>query len=238
MAIAPELAREQAISFLTQQGLDRAFVENASIKLEDAQNIANIISAQNPRNILEIGTFAGVSSAVLGLCVPSARIICIDPDLPVVAQNLLCLQQFEISDRRTTLEFVSQVIEHLGLAKRFSLHRGFFSCCFPVEEDRAKLVDGQIEITGNIIGEQVCQEFGPFDMAFLDADHRTEAVYSDLNLLHPHIKPGGSIVLHDAGEDFWGQQVKAAVEKFLAENTRLKFETSGNIGLISTSLLA
>ena len=230
--ISPELARERAISFLTRQGLDRDFVENASIKLEDAQNIVNIILAQNPRQILEIGTFVGVSSAVLGLCVPSARIICIDPGLPVVAQNLLCLRQFEVSDRRTTLDFVSQLVAGLGLSERFSLHRGFFSCCFPVEADRTKLVDGKIEITAEIIGERVCQEFGPFDMAFLDADHRTEAVYSDLNVLYPHIKLGGSIVLHDAGEDFWGQQVKAAVGKFLGERTELTFEARGDIGII------
>jgi len=66
------LARAQAIDFLTQLGLDLAFVENASIKIEDAQEIVNIVEAENPRRILEIGTFVGVSSAVLGLYAPQA----------------------------------------------------------------------------------------------------------------------------------------------------------------------
>jgi len=234
--VTPESARAQAIDFLTQQGLDRAFVENASITNEDAQEIFNIVEAENPHRILEIGTFVGVSSAVLGVCAPQAEIVCIDADLPAIAQNLLCLRQFDdIRDRRTNLDFVSQVIAHFGMAERFTLHRGFFSCCFPEAEDRNKLAVGEIEITESIVGQEICEQFGPFDMAFLDADHRKAAVYSDLKVLYPHIKPGGAIVLDDAGEDFWGQQVKAAMREFLELHPEIPFEVRGDIGIIRRS---
>ncbi|MGK7900640.1 MAG: O-methyltransferase [Hormoscilla sp.] len=234
--ITPEFARAQAIDFLTRQGLDRAFVENSSITIEDAQEIFNIVEAENPRKILEIGTFVGVSSAVLGLGAPQAEIVCIDADLPAIAQNLLCLRQFDdVRDRRTNLDFVSQVVEHFGMAKRFTLKSGFFSCCFPEDEDRNKLSVGEIELTGSIIGQEICEQFGPFDMAFLDADHRKAAVFSDLTVLYPHVKPGGAIVLDDAGEDFWGQQVKAAMREFLELHPEIPFEVRGDIGIIRRS---
>ena len=234
--VAPEAAREQAISWLAEQGLDRGFVDNASLKVEDAKTIARVAREQNPQNVLEIGTFVGVSTAVLGLCLPQARIVCIDADLPAIAQNILCLRKFEISDRRTNLEFVAGVLEHFGIAERFTLNRGFFSCCFPEEKDRRQLAEAGIEVSSSdIIGRQIVEKYGSFDVAFLDADHHQAAVKSDLTLLYPYIVPGGTIILHDAGLDYWGEQVRAAVQEFLAEHPEVAFRIEGDVGIISVA---
>ena len=175
----------------------------------------------------------GVSSAVLGLCVPQARIVCIDPDLTVEAQNVLCLRKFKITHQSSNLDFVAKLINYLGIAERFTLHRGYFSCCFPDEEDRQKLTNNSIEIkTPEIIGQRICEEYGPFEVVFLDADHRTAAVKSDLELLFPYVVSGGIIILHDVGSDYWGEQVRSAVEYFLEQYPESKFHLLGEIGYI------
>ena len=231
--IKPEEAREQALSFLIEQGLERKFIENASIKIDDAKELISIIKEQSPQKILEIGTFVGVSSVVLGLCVPQAQIVCIDSDLPVEAQNFLCLRKFNISNKSTNLDFVAKLINYLGIADRFTLHQGYFSCCFPDEEDRNKLSNNGIEIqTPEIIGQRICEEYGPFEVVFLDADHRTAAVKSDLSLVFPYVVSGGIIILHDVGSDYWGKQVHSGVQDFLEQYPTSKFQIRGEIGFI------
>ena len=184
--------------------------------------------------MLEIGTFVGVSSTVLGLCIPEAQIICIDSNLPVEAQNFLCLKQFDIeANKLTNLYFVDKLINYFGIARRYSLNGGFFSCCFPNEEDRQKLKNKSVEIQETkIIGKDVCEKYAPFDVVFLDADHRKVAVTNDLKLLFPYVADNGIIVLHDVGLDFWGQEVRAGVENFLHEYPQCKFEIQGEIGFI------
>ncbi|NEQ72333.1 MAG: hypothetical protein F6K23_04115 [Okeania sp. SIO2C9] len=86
-------AREQALSFLSQQGLEREFIENASVKLDDAEKLINISRQKNPQKTLEIGTFVGVSTTVLGLCLPESKIVCVDADLLVELLNILCVKQ-------------------------------------------------------------------------------------------------------------------------------------------------
>lgn len=231
--IKPEEAREQALSYLSQQGLEYKFIENSSLKIDDAQELIKIIKEHNPQKILEIGTFVGISSAVLGLCVPQAQIVCIDSDLPIEAQNFLCLQKFKVSNESTNLNFVAKLINYLGIAERFTLHRGYFSCCFPDVEDRQKLINNGIEIkTAEIIGQRICEEYGPFEVVFLDADHRKSAVKSDLAILFPYIAPGGIVILHDVGLDYWGKQVRAGVKDFLEQYPECKFHRRGEIGFI------
>ena len=50
--IEPEEAREQALSFLSQQGLESQFIENASLKIDDAKELIRSVKEQNPEKIL------------------------------------------------------------------------------------------------------------------------------------------------------------------------------------------
>ena len=226
-------AREKALSFLSDQGLNRAFIENASVKLDDAEKLINISRQKNPQKILEIGTFVGVSTAVLGLCLPESKIVCVYADLPVELLNILCVKQFEIKNQQTHLYFVEKVLKHFDILTRFTLKRGFFSCGFPNKEDLDKVVNYGINLEDReIIGREICEEYGPFDLAFLDADHRTEAVKQDLTLLSNYIEPEGTIILHDVGLDYWGKQVRKGVELFLKEHPQKKFNIEGEIGFI------
>lgn len=233
--ITPKAAREQALSFLSSQGLERDFLENVSLTVERAEKLVEISRAKNPQKILEIGTFVGVSTAVLGLCLPETQIVCVDADFPVEFQNILCRKQFEIKNhQQTNLYFVEKVLHHLGILQRFSLNSGFFSCCLANQEEIDKATNYGINIQNKkIIGKEICDKYGLFDLAFLDGDHRKEAVKQDLILLSSYMKPGGMIVLDDVGLDYWGLEVRQGVEEFLQENPQHKFNIEGNIGSIS-----
>ncbi|MEC4984755.1 MAG: class I SAM-dependent methyltransferase [Oscillatoria sp. PMC 1068.18] len=229
----PEVAYQQALAILTKKELNREFVANASLKINDAQELIALARAKKPTKILEIGIFVGVSSAILGLCLPETEIVSIDPGLPVEIQDVLAVKKFQIHEQRSNLYFVSELLKDLNIIDRFTLKKGFFSCCFPHQEDREKVKNYGINLDENqIIGEQICEQYQPFDLVFLDADHRTSAVASDLKLVYPYLAPGGIIILHDVGLDYWGKQVRAGVEKFLAENAQVKFESRGEVGYL------
>ena len=232
ISTSPQDARLLALAFLEQEGLNREFVENASLKPDDADILVSFCGSNTPKMILEIGTFVGVSSVVLGLCFPESKIVCIDPGLPTGLMNGLCVKQFDIPNyTRTMLEFVEAGLVNAGVRDRFQLHQGFFSCCFPHPDDRQQVIDYGINLDDySTIGREVCEEYGPFDAIFLDADHRTEAVFQDLLLLHSYLTPEGAIVLHDMGEDFWGTQVREAVDRFLTEHPQFRLERQGELG--------
>ncbi len=164
---------------------------------------------------------------------PETQIVCVDADFPVEFQNVLCRKQFEIKNHQeTNLYFVEQLLKHLGILQRFTLKRGFFSCCLANKEELDKVANYGIKREG-IIGGEVGEEYGPFDLAFLDADHRKEAVKQDLTLLSGYVKSGGAIVLDDMGWDYWGQEVRQGVEEFLQEHPQKQFKIEGEIGFIS-----
>jgi hypothetical protein len=59
---------------------------------------------------------------------------------------------------------------------------------------------------------------GSLDFAYIDGDHRAEAVLRDLNLWWPKLKAGGLLAGHDLicppGEHDWGGEVQRAVLHF------------------------
>ncbi|MDJ1167961.1 class I SAM-dependent methyltransferase [Roseofilum sp. BLCC_M154] len=230
--LSPQDARQLALSFLAQVGLNREFVENASLKPEDADILVNFCPNSDRGKILEVGTFVGVSSVVLGLCFPDSEVICVDPGLPTGLMNGLCVRKFEIPDYpETMLSFVEAALMHVGVRDRFQIYQGFFSCCFPDAGDRQTVIDYGINLNHYpTIGPQVCQAHGPFKTIFLDADHRTQAVLSDLLLLSSHVAADGVIILHDMGEDFWGQQVREGVDQFLRLHPEFYLEQQGDLG--------
>ncbi|MDY6803195.1 MAG: class I SAM-dependent methyltransferase [Cyanobacteriota bacterium] len=232
--ITAKEARERALSFLSERGLEREFIENASVTVDRAEKLIEISREQNPQKILEIGTFVGVSTAVLGLCLPETQIVCVDADFPVEFQNVLCLKQFKIKNhQQTNLYFVEQLLKHFGILKRFTLKRGFFSCCLANKQELDKAASYGIKLEDRaIIGPEVCEEYGLFDLAFLDGDHRKEAVKQDLTLLSGYIRSGGAIVLDDVGLDYWGREVRRGVEEFLQEHPQKQFKIEGQIGSI------
>jgi hypothetical protein len=61
------------------------------------------------------------------------------------------------------------------------------------------------------------------DLIYIDGDHSTAAVYADLNAWYPVVKGHGIL----CGDDWLWDSVRAAVEKFAAENN-LHLYSAGN----------
>ena len=55
----------------------------------------------------------------------------------------------------------------------------------------------------------------------------------NIKLLSSYIRPGGRIVLHDMGLNYWGQEVRQGVKKFFKQHPQKEFPIEGDIGLIS-----
>ncbi|MDJ1174974.1 class I SAM-dependent methyltransferase [Roseofilum capinflatum] len=236
-SMSPQEARQLALAFLDQAGLNREFVENASLKPDDAEILVQLCPHKRPEKILEVGTFVGVSSVVLSLCFPDSEMICVDPGLPTGLMNGLCVRKFEIPDYpQTMLSFVEAALTHVGVRDRVKIYQGFFSCCFPDKGDRQNVTDYGVNLDHYAtLGPEVCQTHSPFDVVFLDADHHTEAVLSDLLLLASHLATDGAIILHDMGEDFWGQQVREGVRQFLKVHPEFSLEQRGDLGKLQRS---
>ncbi|MBD2414681.1 class I SAM-dependent methyltransferase [Nostoc calcicola FACHB-3891] len=230
----PENIRNQALSFLNEEGLEREFLEHICITNNDAKELINIIlsSHRNPKRILEVGTFVGVSSVVLGLSIPQAHIVCVDPDLPTQAHVCLGSGNYYTNTSQTAFYFFKKLIKKLGIVEQITLHKGFFSC-YPVQECIEKLASYGVNIQSyQIIGERICEQYGSFEIVFLDADHRKSSVYSDLTLIYSYIAPGGMIILHDAGSGYWGEQVISGTQEFLAQHSDITFYVQGEFGVL------
>jgi hypothetical protein len=82
-----------------------------------------------------------------------------------------------------------------------------------------------------IIGEDIGQ-YGPYDLVFLDGDHHTDAVASDLNLLARYLSRNGILVLHDVSKA-WGEHVRNGIASFTQEHTGFSLSTDHNLGFLS-----
>ena len=61
----------------------------------------------------------------------------------------------------------------------------------------------------------------------------SQSKLKNIILLSSYIRPGGRIVLHDMGLDYWGQEVRQGVKNFLKQHPQKLFCIEGEIGLIS-----
>jgi len=54
--------------------------------------------------------------------------------------------------------------------------------------------------------------YDPLDMIFVDGDHARAGIDGDIETWWPHLKPGGLMLFHDYGRDFWPQVVLSVDE--------------------------
>ena len=225
---------DRVYGYFIEQGFPKELLNFVCIKHEEALQIADVTCKKQPRAILEIGTFIGLSTGVLALTSPpGCAIVGVDPNFPVY----LLSQQVDYFEERQALYFLRKMLQQLDIAHKVELLEGYFSCVSSTYRDRLvakggdpRLVDQQ-EVT--IIGTRV-ERFAPYDMVFLDGDHSTEAVYSDLLLIQRYLAENGIIILHDVGDqNYWEQYVLAGVTHFRDDFPRFKFDKSGNLGFLS-----
>lgn len=226
-------AWEMLLSYFSGKGLLEKFVRHVCITKEDAELITERIRCRHPENILEVGTFIGLSTGIIAAAASdNARLVCVDPNLPVSLHRFIGSGSCHCDDETRTLDHVRNVLQFLKPHLKVTLIPATFSTPFS-QEAALRLAEygwntGDVTIIGKDIGR-----YSPFDMVFIDGDHSPEAVDSDLCLVSGFLSPDGEILLHDISDD-WGQGVNAGITQFLSQSAVFRFSRLGsNIGMIT-----
>ena len=170
-----------------------------------------VIQERRPRNILEVGTFVGLTTLLMALISPpDTHIHTIDPNFSLqIEMESLRSRTYDSNAAMRTQELALQAADRLGVKDKITFHAGGFSTAnsfATYNTAPASMVQ--------IVGPTVCERYGPFDFIFVDGLHYEEDVYSDVNLAAEHLMSPGLIALHDVMGP-WGSNVRRAVYRFL-----------------------
>jgi predicted O-methyltransferase YrrM len=202
------------------RGYPLELINSWALPSRDAHTLVQLIEQQQPSNVLEIGTFVGVSTLMMATKLQEGAVIhTIDPNFPLsVELGAMNTKAGEADLTMRQQELASAVAQQLGLSHKITFHAGGFSTSATftsTKQDTSKTVP--------VIGPKVCKEHGPFDFIFIDGLHYTDAVLSDLRLASSYLRPGGRIVLHDV-IGMWGSNVRRAIFHFLSETSAFTFQ--------------
>jgi hypothetical protein len=180
---------QQVHDYFLSQGVPEVVLRYVCISPGEAAQIASLIEERQPRIILEVGTYIGISTGVIALAKRAeSRLVCVDPNLPV---DILSAK-LNYVDGRGAFAFVQPMLAHFGKAEEAVLLEGFLSC-LPHDAAQIRAQLRQRDIWGiPIVGEQICQ-YAPYDLVFLDGDHSAISVYRDLKLLAPCLSESGGL---------------------------------------------
>ena len=134
---------------------------------------------------MEIGSFLGLSAAIMSAARRDCRLICIDPcDLSGDEESL-------VSYRALGLEGASQY-------RRLRMNLALYGA-------RARV----IRATSQKALQSVSTKF---HLLFVDGDHSYDVCAHDVNGYAPYLHEGGTLILHDATEIGWPGPIKVAHE--------------------------
>jgi predicted O-methyltransferase YrrM len=222
---------ETVTAYFKEQGIPSAILSNYCISRSEAEQIGYIIKKTRPRTILEVGTFIGLSTGVIALSrVPESTLICIDPNLPVGDYVDFFTPQVNFSEKLGSLDFVLRMLKHFGQEQQTIVLEGFFSHLSAWSREQIAALGGDPE-QASIIGEKV-GKYAPYDLAFIDGDHSTDAVYRDLSLLCRYMAQDGIIVLHDVS-GYWKEQVCTGIAQFIEDHDDFSLKIDKNLGFLS-----
>ena len=182
-----------------------------TLPLKDAQTLLAIIQKCRPQNVLEVGTFVGMTTLLLALFTsPETHIHSVDPNFPLrVEMESMRSNLYDFDTSIKAQELAFQAAERLGVGHKITFHAGGFSTGNTFASYNLSPASRI-----HIVGPEICKSFGPFDFIFIDGLHYEEDVFADLNLAVEHLVPSGSIALHDVIGP-WGSNVRRAVLRFL-----------------------
>ncbi len=209
---------EQVLSTYEQLGYPRHVVGSWAISENDVDDLVRLAVEADARKILEVGTFVGVSTLLLALACPSARIVTVDPGFPLEVEMSAARSDIAgVNAGATTTEVAQLAAEKLGVLDRIRFVEGGFAVgetfSSVLEKDGATIA---------VVGPQICEEEGPFDFAFIDGLHAAKAVEADIALAASAMIAGAPIVLHDC-IGFWGANVRSGVFEFLRAHPEYAF---------------
>ncbi len=191
---------QTVVDAYTEVGLDAGMLADELLSAED---IVSLLEAgEAPRKVLQAGGGAGVSTLVLALAFPDARVFRVDPDLPVSGTG-----------RRGGAEITRRAAELAGVANRIQLVQGGFS----ETPTRRSVIDAELRndrVVARMAGPELCASEQPFDLAYIDGLTSADSRASDIRLAASALTPEGVIVsTQSVGPR--GETVRAGVFEFL-----------------------
>ncbi|MGG4340431.1 class I SAM-dependent methyltransferase [Paenibacillus lautus] len=219
--------RNEMFDIIAKKRFPREALERICITEEDSVVINNIINRTKPHCILEVGSYVGVSTCLLAMKAPWAKVVAIDPNFSVLGDVIK--HNSEVKDN--SRDFYEELVDYYRLRERVERYDNYFSC-FPAEStlNFHSLYNSKI-LEVQVIDEEILKSRAPFDLIFIDGDHNSSSVFSDLLRAYRYISNNGVILLHDMDGD-WGEKVKRGVAQFLEGHPDLKLDINGNIGII------
>ena len=212
--------------YFLEQGFPEALLRFVCINPYEASRISAFIERINPRTMLEIGTFIGLSTGVLvQASPPDSILVCVDPDLPV---NVLS-ERFHYFESRGSLWFVRNMLEHFEKCQKTVVLEGCFTPLSALYRDRLLARGGNPENVA-VVGESA-GKFAPYDLVLVDGDHSEGSVYADLSLVCRFLSEDALIILHDLSGD-WGIHVFGGVRRFLQEHPEFSVRIHENLGFL------
>jgi predicted O-methyltransferase YrrM len=231
---------EDVFAFLVSSGLPETLLRDMCVSPDEAARMHNLIVEVQAKRILEVGTFVGLSTALLAMEVGrDGSVVACDLDLPVPlqARDTRYVERFgeiaTIREPHSALFYVRSVLDEFGVSDRVQLLAGCFSCP-PQGEFAEQIRRFGLDIDCMPVVGAAAAAGNPYDLVFIDGDHYAPSVYSDLSLCHQFPEPARTIVLHDVGGG-WGREVRAGIDCFLRENPAYSLSLSENVGLLQRS---
>ncbi|MCA3775325.1 MAG: glycosyltransferase [Cutibacterium sp.] len=212
---APDALFRRVLEAYSEEGFPAEIISQWTIPARDAEDLVAQVRDLEPRRILEVGTFVGLSTMVMALVSrPDARIVSIDPNFPIsVEMSSMGSKLSGIDPTRPTQTVAAAVAHRLGIAHKIEFVAGGFSVGTTFASRRVEL-----DLMVPVVGPQVCQRLGPFDLAFIDGLHYADAVFADLTLVSRHLSSQGVVLMHDC-IGIWGTNVRTGIFRFLTENS-------------------
>ena len=219
--------REEAIGVLLKEGFERSTLERICISNEDILTINEVLQGENRvfNKVLEVGSYVGISSILLSLMTSAEKIICVDPNFSVDSD--LASGKSLGKRSRHYFEILKKSMNDSSIEK-IERYDSYYSC-YPAQES----IKFHIKKNPNLFEIPIFnnESLDCFDLCFIDGDHFSQSVYSDLTKAKTMLSKNGIIILHDM-EGNWGKQVLTGINQFLSENEEFYLEKIGNVGKV------
>lgn len=190
-------------------GFDVDILRKWSIDENDWNILRSDIQERQPRIILEIGTFVGVSSLLMSSVVGEYQTIySIDPNLSIEDEIFAVGDTMMGSSRKgRSLDIARMVRDKCQFGK--NIH--FLEGCLDYDMSYSG-AHGFKKHLSYFLAESVV-----FDLIFIDGLHFADAVLSDLSSSEKILSRDGVLFLHD-GKGRWAEEVLFGICKFLEKN--------------------
>jgi predicted O-methyltransferase YrrM len=207
------------LAVFTELGYPQDLIGQWSLPPQDAKTLMDILQDCHPDNVLEVGTFVGMTTLMMALMSPpETHIHSIDPNFPLkVEMESMRSNLFDFDTSIKAQDLALLAAQRLGIDHKITFHAGGFST-----NNTFASYNTSPSTRISIVGPDICKQYGPFDFIFIDGLHYEEDVYSDIILATQYIIPSKIIAIHDVlGR--WGSNVRRAIFRFLEDHEDFHF---------------